>query len=66
VQLSKQKACYRLKVLAKTNKNAKRTERLLENLDHLIGTILLGNNLVQSVIDGCILPNDQSATVNLF
>jgi Mg2+/Co2+ transporter CorB len=37
---------YRLKVLAKTNKNAKRTERLLENLDHLIGTILLGNNLV--------------------
>ncbi|CAC9599285.1 Hemolysins and related proteins containing CBS domains [uncultured Gammaproteobacteria bacterium] len=37
---------YRLKVLAKTNKNAKRTERLLDDLDHLIGTILLGNNLV--------------------
>ncbi|WP_122951809.1 HlyC/CorC family transporter [Bathymodiolus thermophilus thioautotrophic gill symbiont] len=37
---------YRLKALAKTNKNAKRTERLLENLDPLIGTILLGNNLV--------------------
>lgn len=37
---------YRLKVLAKTNKKAKRTERLLGNLDYLIGTILLGNNLV--------------------
>mgnify|MGYP001575792190 CR=1 FL=1 len=37
---------YRLKALSKTNKNAKRTERLLEDLDHLIGTILLGNNLV--------------------
>ncbi|CAB5500262.1 Putative membrane protein YfjD [Bathymodiolus thermophilus thioautotrophic gill symbiont] len=37
---------YRLKALAKTNKNAKRTERLLEDLDPLIGTILLGNNLV--------------------
>lgn len=37
---------YRLKVLSKTNKNAQRTERLLDNLDHLIGTILLGNNLV--------------------
>lgn len=37
---------YRLKVLAKTNKKAKRTELLLDNLDHLIGTILLGNNLV--------------------
>ncbi|MDC9714435.1 MAG: CNNM domain-containing protein [Gammaproteobacteria bacterium] len=37
---------YRLKVLSKTNKKAKRTERLLNDLDHLIGTILLGNNLV--------------------
>ncbi|SFV85170.1 Magnesium and cobalt efflux protein CorC [hydrothermal vent metagenome] len=37
---------YRLKSLAKTNKKAKRTERLLDNLDYLIGTILLGNNLV--------------------
>jgi Mg2+/Co2+ transporter CorB len=37
---------YRLKALAKTNKNAKRTECLLEDLDSLIGTILLGNNLV--------------------
>ncbi len=37
---------YRLKALAKTNKNAKRTERLLSDLDRLIGTILLGNNLV--------------------
>ncbi|SFV88864.1 Magnesium and cobalt efflux protein CorC [hydrothermal vent metagenome] len=37
---------YRLKALAKTNKKAKRTERLLNDLDYLIGTILLGNNLV--------------------
>lgn len=37
---------YRLKVLSKTSKNAKRTEKLLENTDHLIGTILLGNNFV--------------------
>lgn len=37
---------YRLKVLSKTNKSAKRTERLLGDLDHLIGTILLGNNFV--------------------
>jgi Mg2+/Co2+ transporter CorB len=62
---------YRLKVLAKTNKNAKRTERLLENLDHLIGTILLGNNLVNIFAASiatilAIKPNDQSATVNLF
>ncbi|BAF61456.1 HlyC/CorC family transporter [Candidatus Vesicomyidisocius calyptogenae] len=37
---------YRLKVLSRNNKNAKRTEHLLNNLDSLIGTILLGNNLV--------------------
>ncbi|BBB24308.1 magnesium/cobalt efflux protein [Isorropodon fossajaponicum endosymbiont JTNG4] len=37
---------YRLKVLSKNNKNAKRTEHLLNDLDHLIGTILLGNNFV--------------------
>lgn len=37
---------YRLKALAKTDKKAKRTERLLKDLDPLIGTILLGNNLV--------------------
>jgi Mg2+/Co2+ transporter CorB len=37
---------YRLKVLSKTNKNAKRTEHLLKDVDALIGTILLGNNLV--------------------
>ncbi len=37
---------YRLKALSKNNKNAKRTERLLKNLDYLIGTILLGNNFV--------------------
>ncbi|MBE8190531.1 MAG: DUF21 domain-containing protein, partial [Candidatus Thioglobus sp.] len=36
---------YRLKVLSQTNKNAKRTERLINNLDYLIGTVLLGNNL---------------------
>ena len=37
---------YRLKNLAKTNKNAKRVSYLLEKIDDLIGTILLGNNLV--------------------
>ncbi|SMN01549.1 Magnesium and cobalt efflux protein CorC [uncultured Candidatus Thioglobus sp.] len=37
---------YRLKALSKNNKNAKRTERLLNDLDYLIGTILLGNNFV--------------------
>jgi len=37
---------YRLKVLSKTNKNARRTELLLKDTDHLIGTILLGNNFV--------------------
>lgn len=37
---------YRLKVLSKTNKNARRTEDLLKDVDHLIGTILLGNNFV--------------------
>lgn len=41
---------YRLKKLSKGEgkhaKNAKRTEHLLGNLDHLIGTILLGNNFV--------------------
>ena len=37
---------YRLKALSATNKNAKRTELLLKDTDHLIGTILLGNNFV--------------------
>jgi Mg2+/Co2+ transporter CorB len=37
---------YRLKALSKTNKNARRTEHLLKDVDHLIGTILLGNNFV--------------------
>jgi len=38
---------YRLKTLsAKNNPKAKRTERLLLDIDHLIGTILLGNNFV--------------------
>jgi Mg2+/Co2+ transporter CorB len=37
---------YRLKVLSKTNKSARRTELLLKDTDHLIGTILLGNNFV--------------------
>ncbi len=38
---------YRLKALSnQNNTQAKRTERLLGNLDHLIGTILLGNNFV--------------------
>jgi len=37
---------YRLKALSATNKNAKRTEHLLKDTDHLIGTILLGNNFV--------------------
>gem|GEM_PF-3787278 len=34
---------YRLKTLSsQNNTQAKRTEKLLSNLDHLIGTILLG------------------------
>ena len=38
---------YRLKALSnQNNTQAKRTERLLSDLDHLIGTILLGNNFV--------------------
>lgn len=38
---------YRLKTLSsQNNTQAKRTEKLLSNLDHLIGTILLGNNFV--------------------
>ena len=38
---------YRLKALSnQNNSQAKRTERLLSDLDHLIGTILLGNNFV--------------------
>ena len=38
---------YRLKALSnQNNAQAKRTERLLGDLDHLIGTILLGNNFV--------------------
>lgn len=37
---------YRLKNLAKKNKSAKRVIQLLEHSDELIGTILLGNNLV--------------------
>jgi Mg2+/Co2+ transporter CorB len=38
---------YRLKTLsAKNNKKAKRVERLLADVDHLIGAILLGNNFV--------------------
>lgn len=38
---------YRLKALsAKNDPRAKRTEKLLNNLDYLIGTILLGNNFV--------------------
>jgi Mg2+/Co2+ transporter CorB len=37
---------YRLKVLSKTSKSARRTEHLLKDTDHLIGTILLGNNFV--------------------
>jgi Mg2+/Co2+ transporter CorB len=37
---------YRLQNSAKTNKNAKKTLKLLENIDSLIGTILLGNNFV--------------------
>ena len=38
---------YRLKVLsAKNNPRAKRVERLLNDTDHLIGAILLGNNFV--------------------
>ena len=38
---------YRLKALsAKNNPRAKRVERLLNDVDHLIGAILLGNNFV--------------------
>ncbi|MCS5592560.1 MAG: CNNM domain-containing protein [Gammaproteobacteria bacterium] len=38
---------YRLKALsAKNNAKAKRVERLLGDVDHLIGAILLGNNFV--------------------
>ncbi len=38
---------YRLKALSnQNNAQAKRTEKLLGDLDHLIGTILLGNNFV--------------------
>lgn len=38
---------YRLKALSnQNNSQAKRTEKLLSDLDHLIGTILLGNNFV--------------------
>lgn len=37
---------YRLKTLAKTSNNAKRVVSLLDKIDELIGTILLGNNLV--------------------
>ena len=38
---------YRLKTLsAKNNTQAKRVEKLLDNVEHLIGGILLGNNFV--------------------
>ncbi len=37
---------YRLKTLAKTKPSAKRVVVLLDKVDELIGTILLGNNLV--------------------
>jgi Mg2+/Co2+ transporter CorB len=37
---------YRLRSLAEKNRGAKRTQRLLENVDELIGAILLGNNFV--------------------
>ena len=37
---------YRLKALSKDSKSARRTEKLLGDIDHLIGTILLGNNFV--------------------
>ncbi|MDC0239586.1 CNNM domain-containing protein [Candidatus Thioglobus sp.] len=38
---------YRLKTLsAKNNPRAKRVEKLLDNVEHLIGGILLGNNFV--------------------
>ena len=38
---------YRLKTLsAKNNSQAKRVEKLLKNVDYLIGAILLGNNFV--------------------
>jgi Mg2+/Co2+ transporter CorB len=37
---------YRLRSLATKHRGAKRTQRLLENVDELIGAILLGNNFV--------------------
>ena len=37
---------YRLRSLAEKHRGAKRTQRLLENVDELIGAILLGNNFV--------------------
>jgi len=38
---------YRLKTLSsKNNLQAQRVERLLKNIDYLIGGILLGNNFV--------------------
>jgi len=37
---------YRLRSLAKKHRGAKRTQKLLENVDELIGAILLGNNFV--------------------
>ena len=37
---------YRLRSLAQNHRGAKRTQRLLENVDELIGAILLGNNFV--------------------
>jgi len=37
---------YRLRSLAQKHRGAKRTQRLLENVDELIGAILLGNNFV--------------------
>ena len=38
---------YRLKTLiSKNNVQAKRVEKLLNNIDYLIGAILLGNNFV--------------------
>ena len=43
---------YRLKSLsAKNNLQAKRVEKLLKNLDYLIGGILLGNNFV-NILEG--------------
>jgi Mg2+/Co2+ transporter CorB len=37
---------YRLRSLAEKHRGAKRTQSLLENVDELIGAILLGNNFV--------------------